>query len=95
MLIIFGIRNSRAPEFTGAGGKVRKMDTRRRTVLKAVLWNLLGLLTMGLVGLAMTGSVALGGAMALVNTAVGFVAYVAYERFWAQVRWGRGKRFHG
>ncbi|KAB2882628.1 MAG: DUF2061 domain-containing protein [Albidovulum sp.] len=71
------------------------MDTRWRTLLKAVLWNLLGLLTMSLVGLAMTGSVALGGAMAVANTAIGFVAYVGYERLWAQVRWGRGERSHG
>lgn len=71
------------------------MDTRRRTVLKAVLWNLLGLLTMSLVGLAMTGSAALGGAMAVANTAVGFVSYVLYERAWAGVAWGRRERSHG
>src|SRR5690606_5355771 len=56
-------------------GEGAEMDTRWRTLLKAVLWNLLGLLTMSLVGLAMTGSVALGGAMAVANTAIGFVAY--------------------
>ena len=95
MLIIFGIRNSATSGFTGGRGKVRTMDTRQRTMLKAVLWNLLGLLTMSLIGLAMTGSVALGGAMAVANTVVGFVAYVAYERFWAQVRWGRRERSHG
>ncbi|MEI2805501.1 DUF2061 domain-containing protein [Albidovulum sp.] len=71
------------------------MDMRRRTMLKAVLWNLLGLMTMSLVGLAMTGSAALGGAMAVVNTAIGFLAYVLYERAWAGVAWGRRERAHG
>jgi uncharacterized membrane protein len=37
----------------------------------------------------MTGSAALGGALAVANTALGFVAYVLYERCWARVSWGR------
>lgn len=64
-------------------------ETRGRTLLKAVLWNLLGLAVMALVGLAMTGSVVLGGAIALVNTALGFLFYVGYERIWARIAWGR------
>ena len=71
------------------------MDSRQRTILKAVLWNLLGLASMCLVGLLMTGSVALGGAIAAINTLVGFVCYVLYERLWARVSWGRGVRADG
>ena len=44
---------------------------------------------MGLVGLAFTGSLAAGGTMASVNTVVGLVCYVIYERIWAAVQWGR------
>ncbi len=65
------------------------METRRRSVLKAVIWNLLGLVTMTLVGLAATGSAAIGGTLALVNTALGFTLYLVYERVWAGIRWGR------
>lgn len=65
------------------------METRKRTLVKALLWNLLGFAVMSLVGLIATGSLAVGGAMALVNTAIGFVVYLAYERVWANVRWGR------
>lgn len=65
------------------------METRRRTVLKAVVWNLIGLISMSLVGLLATGSAALGGTMAVLNTAVGFSLYLVYERVWARVRWGR------
>lgn len=65
------------------------METRQRTLVKAVLWNVIGLATMGLVGLAMTGSAALGGTLALVNTGVGLICYVLYERIWAGVGWGR------
>ncbi|NBD30599.1 MAG: DUF2061 domain-containing protein [Alphaproteobacteria bacterium] len=65
------------------------METPRRSLLKAVIWNVIGLLCMSLVGLVMTGSVALGGAMAVVNTALGFCLYLLYERVWARIRWGR------
>lgn len=65
------------------------METRRRSLVKAVIWNLIGLLTMSLVGLLATGSAAVGGVMAVVNTAVGFALYLVYERVWSRVRWGR------
>ena len=65
------------------------METHRRTLVKAVLWNILGLLVMSLVGLAMTGSVAVGGTIAIVNTAIGLTTYVLYERVWSRISWGR------
>ncbi len=66
------------------------METTRRSWVKAVLWNVLGLLTMsGGVGLVMTGSAAVGGgAMAAVNTTIGFTLYIFYERIWARIGWG-------
>lgn len=65
------------------------METRRRTLVKAVLWNVLGLATMGIVGLIMTGSAAAGGAMAAINTGIGLTMYVLYERLWSRINWGR------
>lgn len=65
------------------------METRQRSFVKAVIWNLIGLATMTLVGLVATGSVALGGTLAIVNTAVGFACYLLYERVWARIGWGR------
>lgn len=65
------------------------METPRRTLIKAVLWNAIGLVSMALVGLALTGSVAMGGALALANTCVGFICYLLYERIWAGIGWGR------
>lgn len=65
------------------------METRRRSLVKAVIWNLIGLAVMAIVGLAATGSAAVGGAMALINTAVGLVMYLVYERIWSRIRWGR------
>lgn len=65
------------------------METRRRSMVKAVIWNLIGLATMAGVGLLATGSAALGGTLALINTGIGLVTYVLYERIWAAIRWGR------
>ena len=65
------------------------METRSRSLVKAVIWNLIGLAVMAVVGLVATGSAAVGGAMALTNTAVGLVMYLVYERIWSRIRWGR------
>ncbi len=65
------------------------MESTTRSLIKAICWQLLGLTSMSLVGFAMTGSFAVGGAIAVINTAIGFVCYVVYERLWARVRWGR------
>lgn len=65
------------------------METRARTLVKAFVWNAIGLAVMSLVGLALTGSAAIGGAMALINTGIGLTAYILYERLWDRIRWGR------
>ncbi len=57
--------------------------------MKALVWNAMGLAMMTLVGLIATGSAALGGMVALVNTAIGLTMYVIYERIWAGITWGR------
>jgi uncharacterized membrane protein len=65
------------------------METRRRSVVKAVVWNAMGLVMMTLVGLIATGSAAVGGTLAIVNTGIGLTMYVIYERVWAGITWGR------
>lgn len=65
------------------------METRKRTLVKAIVWNIIGLAVMAAVGLAMTGSAVVGGAMALLNTAIGLCCYILYERVWSRIRWGR------
>ncbi len=65
------------------------METRRRSVVKAVVWNAMGLAVMTLVGLIATGSAAVGGTLAVINTAIGLTLYVVYERVWAGITWGR------
>lgn len=65
------------------------MDTTRRTLAKAITWQLLGLLVTTTLGYVATGSVAAGGALALSSALIGFVCYAAHERLWSRIRWGR------
>ena len=64
-------------------------QTKTRALLKAVLWTLMGLLVMIGVGFAMTGSLATGGKMAVINSVIGMVTYFLYERLWDRISWGR------
>ncbi|MCT8159576.1 DUF2061 domain-containing protein [Pseudoruegeria sp. SHC-113] len=65
------------------------MDSTGRTFVKALLWQVTGILCTVIIGLVLTGSAALGGKIALANAALGFALYAIYERLWARVRWGR------
>lgn len=65
------------------------MDTRVRSIVKAVSWQALGLLVTTLIGYAFTGELAQAGAFAAVLTLVSLVTYVLHERIWNAVRWGR------
>jgi uncharacterized membrane protein len=65
------------------------METRTRSLVKALVWNAIGLASMTLVGVVATGSASLGGAMALSNAALGFACYLIYERVWTRISWGQ------
>ncbi|MAM62297.1 DUF2061 domain-containing protein [Maritimibacter sp. UBA3975] len=65
------------------------MDTARRTLAKALTWQLLGLVTTTALGYAATGSLTAGGALALSSALVGFICYAVHERLWSRIRWGR------
>lgn len=65
------------------------METRGRSLVKAVVWNVIGLISMTVVGFVATGSFSAGSLMAGINTALGFTTYLIYERVWAGIRWGR------
>lgn len=68
------------------------METRVRSVTKAVLWQVIGLIGMTLVGFVVTGSAEVAGGMALMNAGIGLTLYVGYERLWQRIQWGRVAR---
>ncbi|RLQ89161.1 DUF2061 domain-containing protein [Notoacmeibacter ruber] len=64
------------------------METRKRSLVKAVSWQAWGLLMMVLLGFFFTGSISAGGQLALLSTAIGFLCYLLHERLWAAIHWG-------
>lgn len=66
-----------------------QMETGKRTLVKTIVWQLIGLISMSIVGFVITGSLVSGGVLALVNTGVGVVMYISYERVWSRINWGR------
>lgn len=65
------------------------METMKRTVAKAVTWQIAGLIAMTLIGYLMTGSWRAGGGIAVAGMISGFICYFLHERIWALVSWGR------
>ncbi len=65
------------------------METRLRSVTKAGLWTALGLMAGAIVGFLFTGSFLVGGTMAAINSFIGLVTYVVYERVCDRITWGR------
>lgn len=66
----------------------RTMESRTRTLTKAVTWQLSGLFTMTLLGYLYTGSVRSAGSLALVTAVTGAICYVLHERLWGRISWG-------
>ena len=68
------------------------METNRRTMTKAVTYQLMGLVVMTALGALFTGSAGMGGALALASAAIGALGYVLHEKLWSMIRWGRLER---
>lgn len=63
-------------------------ETYSRTMIKALMWQMMGLLSMSLVGYLTTGSWRQGGQIALISMGIGVISYFVYERIWHRVKWG-------
>lgn len=66
-------------------------ETPTRSIVKAVTWQLMGLVTMTLIALAITGDLTASSGLAIVSALTGFVCFILHERVWARVKWGRGQ----
>lgn len=65
------------------------METRTRSIAKAVTWQLLGLVTMTLIAWLITGDLGASGGVAVTAAVTGFLCFIVHERIWAHIRWGR------
>lgn len=65
------------------------MESRTRSLVKAITWQLVGLVTMTLLAYLVTGDLGSAGGLALVAAATGFICFLLHERVWAHISWGR------
>lgn len=65
------------------------METPLRSLVKAVTWQLLGLVTMTALARLMTGSWTTAGGFALAAALVSLCVFVVHERVWNHISWGK------
>lgn len=65
------------------------MESHTRSIVKAVSWQLVGLVTMTLLAFVATGDWRAAGGLALGAAGTGFVCFIIHERVWAHISWGR------
>ena len=65
------------------------MESPARSIVKAITWQLLGLVTMTELAWLATGSLAAAGGLAISGALSGFVCFILHERLWARISWGR------
>ncbi|MFT6676154.1 MAG: putative membrane protein [Sulfitobacter sp.] len=65
------------------------MELKKRTIAKALTWQIIGLIMMTLIGYVSTGSIAAAGGIVIASFSSGTVTYFLHERIWARVNWGR------
>ena len=68
------------------------METRARSVVKALTWRITALVITTVVVWVISGSVELAASVGLLDTAVKLGAYYGHERCWLKVRFGRARR---
>lgn len=65
------------------------MENKKRTWIKALTWQAIGLLTMTTVNYLYLGNLSQGMGLSLLLTVQGLLTYVVHERVWGRVRWGK------
>ena len=65
------------------------MENNRRTLTKAITWQVIGFVMMAIVNYFYMGDFSQGLGLSALLTLIGLVSYYLHERFWASVRWGR------
>ncbi len=65
------------------------MESPLRSIVKAVTWQVLGLITMTALAYVATGDLASAGGLALGAAATSLVFFFLHERVWALISWGR------
>ena len=67
------------------------METRSRSLAKALSWRLLALIVTTVVAWKVTGDTTFAAAIGAIDTGIKIFAYYAHERAWVRIPFGRRK----
>jgi uncharacterized membrane protein len=65
------------------------LETRHRSIVKAISWRILAAIITGCVALAMTGQLEFAAKIGLIDTTVKLAIYFFHERVWNKINYGR------
>lgn len=65
------------------------MESKIRTIVKAVSWQALGLLTTSALAWLYTGSIGNALSLAATTATSGMIFFILHERIWDHIGWGR------
>ena len=65
------------------------MDTRVRSLVKAVSWRLTGTLCTFLISYAILRDLTISGSIAVIQLTANTVAFYIHERIWNLIKWGK------
>lgn len=65
------------------------METRRRSLAKAMSWRFFATIITMTVAFVITGELAFAFEIGLLDTTVKFATYFMHERVWVRVQWGK------
>lgn len=64
------------------------METTPRSLVKALSWRIVGTAAILVISLAVTGSFALAGSIAVTQFVTNTILYFFHERIWNKITWG-------
>ena len=65
------------------------METSKRSLLKAISWQILGIIITISVAALYTGSMAQSIELTAIYTVLSLISYTLHERIWQRIPWGR------
>jgi uncharacterized membrane protein len=65
------------------------VDTKKRSAAKSITWRVVGILILGGITYAFTGSLKSSAGITIIFNAIRLVLYYWHERIWEKVEWGR------
>lgn len=71
--------------------KVKMVDTRKKTLLKAICWRILGFISLGIITWMVTKSFEITSIVSIFYSVVQILMYFLHERIWNYIRWGKTK----